>query len=52
MDVIEENNLPVNVLKITFSYPFPEKRVLEFLENVEQGSGGGGSRPYHGKRNY
>jgi indolepyruvate ferredoxin oxidoreductase, alpha subunit len=35
MDVIEENNLPVNVLKLTFSYPFPEKKVLEFLENVD-----------------
>jgi indolepyruvate ferredoxin oxidoreductase, alpha subunit len=35
MDVIKENNLPVNVLKLTFSYPFPEKKVLEFLENVE-----------------
>lgn len=36
MDVVEENDLPVNVLKITFSYPFPEKRVYEFLENVER----------------
>lgn len=35
MDVIEENNLPVNVLKLTFTYPFPEKKVLEFLKNVE-----------------
>ena len=36
MDVIKENNLPVNVLKLTFTYPFPEKKVLEFLENVEE----------------
>jgi len=36
MDVVEEYELPVNVLKITFSYPFPEKKVLEFLENVER----------------
>ncbi len=36
MDVVEENDLPVNILKITFSHPFPEKRVYEFLENVER----------------
>ncbi|WP_321422246.1 indolepyruvate ferredoxin oxidoreductase subunit alpha [uncultured Methanobacterium sp.] len=36
MDVVEEYNLPVNVLKIAFSYPFPEKKVLEFLENTER----------------
>jgi indolepyruvate ferredoxin oxidoreductase alpha subunit len=36
MDVVEENDLPVNILKVTFSYPFPEKRVYEFLENVER----------------
>jgi len=35
MDVIEENDLPVNVLKLTFSYPFPEKKVMEFLKNVD-----------------
>lgn len=35
MDVIEENKLPVNVLKVTLSYPFPEKRVLEFIEGLE-----------------
>lgn len=33
MDIIDQYQLPLNVLKITFSYPFPEKRVLEFLEN-------------------
>lgn len=36
MDVVEEYNLPVNILKIAFSYPFPEKRVLEFLDNRER----------------
>jgi len=36
MDVVEENELPVNVLKLTFTYPFPEKKVLEFLENVDR----------------
>ena len=35
MDVVDENNLPVNVLKVTLSYPFPEKRVLEFIEGLE-----------------
>lgn len=36
MDVVEEYNLPVSVLKITFSYPFPEKKVLEFVDNLEK----------------
>jgi len=36
MDVVEENNLPVNILKLTLTYPFPEKRVYEFLESVER----------------
>ncbi len=35
MDVIDENNLNVNILKITFSYPFPEKKVLEFMEGLQ-----------------
>jgi indolepyruvate ferredoxin oxidoreductase alpha subunit len=35
MDVINENQLPINVLKITLSYPFPEKCVLEFIEELE-----------------
>lgn len=30
MDVVEENDSPVNVLKITFSYPFPEKEFMNF----------------------
>lgn len=36
MDVVKENEIPVNILKLTFSYPFPEKKVLEFLETVDQ----------------
>jgi len=35
MDAVEENHLNVNVLKITLSYPFPEKLVLKFLMDVE-----------------
>ena len=34
-DVVEENQLPVNILKIGFSYPFPEKRVFEFLQDLD-----------------
>lgn len=34
-DVVDENNLPVNILKITLSYPFPEKRALEFMEGLD-----------------
>lgn len=36
MDVVEEYDLPVNVLKITFSYPFPEKTILEFIRDVDE----------------
>ncbi len=36
MDVVEENNLPVNVLKLTFTYPFPEEKVLEFIKKVKK----------------
>lgn len=36
MDVIEENNLPIRVLKLTFTYPLPEKTILEFIQNVEK----------------
>ncbi len=35
MDVVEENQLKVNVLKITLSYPFPEELVLEFIRNLD-----------------
>ncbi len=35
MDAVDENQLNVNVLKITLSYPFPDELVLKFIENVE-----------------
>ncbi|MDD5014769.1 MAG: indolepyruvate ferredoxin oxidoreductase subunit alpha [Atribacterota bacterium] len=35
MDVIIENDLKVKILKLTFSYPFPEKLVLDFINNVD-----------------
>ncbi len=36
MDVIKENDLPVTVLKLTFTYPFPEETVLKFVNSVEE----------------
>jgi indolepyruvate ferredoxin oxidoreductase alpha subunit len=35
MDVVEENQLKVNVLKITHSYPFPKELVLEFIRDLD-----------------
>ncbi|MGC9125481.1 MAG: indolepyruvate ferredoxin oxidoreductase subunit alpha, partial [Caldisericaceae bacterium] len=35
MDVVNENNLNVKILKLTFSYPFPEKLVTKFLNEVD-----------------
>jgi indolepyruvate ferredoxin oxidoreductase alpha subunit len=35
MDVVSENNLKVKILKLTFSYPFPEKLVLGFINSVD-----------------
>lgn len=35
MDVVGENNLKVKILKLTFSYPFPEKLVLDFINSVD-----------------
>jgi len=35
MDVISENNLKVKILKLTFSHPFPEKLVLDFINSVD-----------------
>ena len=35
MDVVVENQLKVNVLKIALSYPFPDDLVLEFIKNLE-----------------
>ncbi len=36
MDVVSENNLKVNILKLTFSHPFPEKLVLDFINSVDK----------------
>jgi indolepyruvate ferredoxin oxidoreductase alpha subunit len=36
MDVVEDNDLPVRVLKLTFSYPFPEETILEFIQSVDK----------------
>jgi indolepyruvate ferredoxin oxidoreductase, alpha subunit len=36
MDLLEENNLKINVLKIGFSYPFPEMLVLDFIKKVDK----------------
>lgn len=35
-DVIKQNNLKVNVLKIGFSHPYPEKLVKQFLEDNKE----------------
>ena len=35
MDVVVENQLKVNVLKIALSYPFPDELVLEFIKDLE-----------------
>jgi indolepyruvate ferredoxin oxidoreductase, alpha subunit len=35
MDVVEENQLEVDVLKITLSYPFPDELVLKFIRELE-----------------
>ncbi|HII09205.1 MAG TPA: indolepyruvate ferredoxin oxidoreductase subunit alpha [Methanosphaera sp.] len=35
-DVINQNNLKVNVLKIGFSHPYPEKLVKQFLEDNKE----------------
>lgn len=36
MDVVEEADLPVSVLKLTFTYPFPEEAVQKFIESVDE----------------
>lgn len=36
MDVVEEHHLPARVLKLTFTYPFPEKTVLNFMDGVDE----------------
>ncbi len=35
MDVVDKNNLKVKILKLTFSYPFPEKLGLDFIKSVD-----------------
>ena len=35
-DVCKFNNLDINILKLGFSYPFPRKKVCEFLEGVDE----------------
>lgn len=35
-DIITQNNLNVNVLKLGFTHPFPEELVKEFLENNKE----------------
>ena len=35
MDAVEENQLEINVLKITLSYPFPDQLVLDFIKDLE-----------------
>jgi indolepyruvate ferredoxin oxidoreductase alpha subunit len=34
-DVVSENDLKVKILKLAFTHPFPEKPVLEFINNVD-----------------
>ncbi|GAI45369.1 unnamed protein product, partial [marine sediment metagenome] len=36
MDIVEEYRIPARVLKLTLSYPFPEKLVKSFLDSVKQ----------------
>ena len=35
MDVVEENDFKVKVLKLTLSYPFPEKLILDFIRSID-----------------
>ena len=35
-DVIKFNNLDMDILKIGFSYPFPDAKVLEFIKNLDE----------------
>jgi len=35
MDVVSENNIKVKILKLTLSYPFPEKLVFDFINSVD-----------------
>ena len=35
-DVIKYNNLNMDILKIGFSYPFPDKKILEFIKDLDE----------------
>ena len=35
-DVCKFNSLDINILKLGFSYPFPQKKVCDFLEGVDE----------------
>ncbi len=35
IDVVKENNIPAKILKLTFTYPFPQHLVKEFLSTVK-----------------
>jgi indolepyruvate ferredoxin oxidoreductase alpha subunit len=35
-DVVEFNELDVNILKLGFSYPFPQEKVAEFLKDLDE----------------
>ncbi len=36
IDVVEENNIPAKILKLVFTYPFPQQTVKEFLSTVKE----------------
>ena len=35
-DVVKFNDLDINILKLGFSYPFPQERVAEFLKDLDE----------------
>ncbi|GAB4112361.1 MAG: indolepyruvate ferredoxin oxidoreductase subunit alpha [Candidatus Caldatribacteriota bacterium] len=36
IDMVQEKGLKVRILKLTFSYPFPEQKVLDFINTVDR----------------
>ncbi|MCC7553756.1 MAG: indolepyruvate ferredoxin oxidoreductase subunit alpha [Methanobacteriaceae archaeon] len=34
-DIVNQDNLDINILKLGFSYPFPESKVYEFLKDLD-----------------
>ncbi|MDR3291473.1 MAG: indolepyruvate ferredoxin oxidoreductase subunit alpha [Methanobrevibacter sp.] len=34
-DIVNKYNLGINILKLGFTYPFPEKEVLKFIKNLD-----------------